>query len=129
MFDFVDKQELLGRTKIFALRSLRLVDHLPGTMSGRAIGNQLVRSATSVGANYRAACRSRSRAEFAAKLGVVAEEADESVYWLELISQGKLLPEAKVTDLLKEANELTAISTSARRTSSRNQTSKIKPQT
>ncbi len=124
----MDKQELLGRTKMFALRSLRLVDHLPRTMSGRAIGNQLVRSATSVGANYRAACRSRSRAEFAAKLGVVAEEADESVYWLELISEAKLLPEAKVTDLLKEANELTAIFTSARRTSSRKQTSNIKPQ-
>jgi len=114
---------------MFALRSLRLVDHLPRTMSGRAIGNQLVRSATSVGANYRAACRSRSRAEFAAKLGVVAEEADESVYWLELISEGKLLPEAKVEDLLKEANELTAIFTSARRTSSQNQTSKVKHQT
>jgi len=113
---------------MFALRSLRLVDHLPRTMSGRAIGNQLVRSATSVGANYQAACRSRSRAEFAAKLGVVAEEADESVYWLELISEGKLLPEMKVTDLLKEASELTAIFTSARRTSSRNQTSNIKPQ-
>jgi four helix bundle protein len=125
----VDKQELLGRTKMFTLRSLRLVDHLPRTMSGRAIGNQLVRSATSVGANYRAACRSRSRAEFAAKLGIVAEEADESVYWLELISEGKLLPEAKVTDLLKEANELTAIFTSARRTSSQNQTSKLKHQT
>jgi four helix bundle protein len=125
----VDKQELLGRTKMFTLRSLRLVDHLPRTMSGRAIGNQLVRSATSVGANYRAACRSRSRAEFAAKLGVVAEEADESVYWLELISEGKLLPETKVEDLLKEANELTAIFTSARRTSSQNQTSKVKHQT
>ena len=125
----MDKQELLGRTKMFALRSLRLVDHLPRTMSGRAIGNQLVRSATSVGANYRAACRSRSRAEFAAKLGVDAEEADESVYWLELISGGKLLPEAKVEDLLKEANELTAIFTCARRTSSRNQTSKLKHQT
>src|SRR2546429_8345484 len=113
-------------TKAFGLRVLTLVDHLPRTTSGRAIGNQLIRSATSVGANYRAACRSRSRAEFAAKLGVVAEEADESVYWLELISEGKLLPEMKVTDLLKEANELTAIFTSARRTSSRNQTSNIK---
>jgi four helix bundle protein len=81
-----------------------------------------------VGANYRAACRSRSRAEFAAKLGVVAEEADESVYWLELISEGKLLPAPKIGDLLKEANELTAIFTSARRTSSRNQTSNLKPQ-
>src|SRR3954452_17344863 len=125
----MDKQQLLERTKTFALRSLKLVDHLPRTMSGRAIGNQLVRSATSVGANYRAACRSRSRAEFASKLGIVAEEADESVYWLELISEGRLLPEAKVDGLLKEANELTAIFTFARRTSSQNQTSKVKPQT
>jgi four helix bundle protein len=124
----VDKQELLGRTKMFALRSLRLVDHLPRTMSGRAIGNQLVRSATSVGANYRAACRSRSRAEFAAKPGIVADEADESVYWLELISEGKLLPNLKIRDLLKKANELIAIFTSARRTSSQNQTSDLKRQ-
>lgn len=124
----MDKRQLLERTRAFALRSLKLVDHLPQTASGRAIGNQLVRSATSVGANYRAACRSRSRAEFAAKLGIVAEEADESVYWLELVREGKLLPEAKISDLLNEANELTAIFTSARRTSSKNQTSKIKPQ-
>jgi len=95
-FDFVDKRELLARTKAFALRSLRLVDSLPRSPSGRAIANQLVRSATSVGANYRAACRSRSRAEFTARLGVVAEEADESVYWLELIQEGKLLPEGKL---------------------------------
>lgn len=122
----MDKRELLTRTKSFALRSLKLVDHLPRTMSGRAIGNQLVRSATSVGANYRAACRSRSRAEFAAKLGVVAEEADESVYWLELVTEAKLLPNAKVSHLLKEANELTAIFTSARRTSTKDQTSNIK---
>lgn len=124
----MDKHKLLARTKSFALRSLKLVDHLPRTMSGRAIGNQLVRSATSVGANYRAACRSRSRAEFAAKLGVVAEESDESVYWLELISEAKLLPDPKVGDLLREANESTAIFTSARRTSSQNQTSNIKRQ-
>jgi four helix bundle protein len=113
---------------MFALRSLKLVDHLPRTMSGRAIGNQFVRSATPVGANYRAACRSRSRAEFTAKLGIVAEEADESVYWLELIGESRLLLESKVSDLLKEANELTAIFTSARRTTSQNQTSKIKTQ-
>jgi four helix bundle protein len=125
----MDKHELLARTKAFALRSLTLVDHLPRTMSGRAIGNQLVRSATSIGANYRAACRSRSRAEFAAKLGVVAEEADESVYWLELVLEAKLLPAPKISALLAEANELTAIFTSARRTSTKNQTSKIKPQT
>jgi len=108
---------------------LKLVDHLPRTMSGRAIGNQLVRCGTSVGANYRAACRSRSRVEFAAKLGIVAEEADETVYWLELLRDGKLLSETELSELLKEANELTAIFTAGRRSSSRPQTSNLKTQT
>ena len=126
----MNKAEMLMRTKAFALRILKLVDHLPNTISGRAVGNQLIQSATSVGANYRAACRGRSRAEFAAKIGTVAEEADESLYWLGLVSDGRLLSEAKVAALLKEADELTAIFTAARRTStSRNQTSNIKPQT
>ena len=125
----MSKAELLTRTKAFGLRILKLMDHLPRNTSGRAIGSQLVRSGTSVGANYRAACRSRSRAEFAAKLGVVAEEADETVYWLEVIRDGNLLPAKKLTELLKEADELTAIFTAGRRTSSRNQTSNIKPQT
>jgi four helix bundle protein len=102
----VSKAERLTRTKAFGLRILKLVDHLPRTTAGRAIGNQLVRSGTSVGANYRAACRSRSRAEFAAKLGVVAEEADETVYWLELIREGKLVSENRLADLLQEADEL-----------------------
>jgi four helix bundle protein len=125
----VNKAELLARTKSFALRVLKLVDHLPPPISGRAIGNQLVRSATSIGANYRAACRSRSRAEFASKLGLVAEESDETVYWLQLIRDGKLVSENKLTELLKEADELTAIFTAGRRTSSRHQTSNIKRQT
>jgi four helix bundle protein len=124
----VSKVELLARTKTFSLRILKLVDQLPRTISGRAIGNQLVRCGTSVGANYRAACRSRSRAEFAAKLGLVAEEADETVYWLELLRDGELLTEAKLSEILREANELTAIFTAGRRSSSRNQTSNIKPQ-
>ena len=125
----MSKAELLARTKTFGLRILNLVDHLPRTMSGRAIGSQLVRSGTSIEANYRAACRSRSRAEFAAKLGIVAEEADETVYWLEMLRDAKLIPEGKLLDLLKEANELTAIFTAGRRSSSRNQTSNLKPQT
>jgi four helix bundle protein len=125
----VSKAELLARTKTFGLRILNLVDHLPRTMSGRAIGSQLVRSGTSIGANYRAACRSRSHAEFAAKLGIVAEEADETVYWLEMLRDAKLIPEGKLSELLKEANELTAIFTAGRRSSSRNQTSNLKPQT
>ena len=121
------KAELLVRTKTFGLRILNLVDHLPRTMSGRAIGSQLVRSGTSIGANYRAAFRSRTRAEFAAKLGIVAEEADETVYWLEMLRDGRLIPEGKLSELLKEANELTAIFTAGRRSSTR--TSNIKPQT
>ena len=124
----MSKAELLTRTKAFALRILKLVDHLPRTTSGRAIGNQVVRSGTSVGTNYRAACRSRSRAEFAAKLGLVAEAADEAVYWLEVIRDGNLLPSNKLTELLKEADELTAIFTAGRRSSSRSQTSNLKHQ-
>jgi four helix bundle protein len=115
----MEKAELLARTKTFSLRILKLVDQLPTTTAGRAIANQLVRSGTAIGANYRAACRGRSRAEFAAKLGIVAEEADETVYWLELISEGELLPGQRLTEIIREANELTAIFTSARRTSSK----------
>ena len=125
----MDKAELLDRTKAFGLRVLKLVDHLPRTTSGRAIGNQLIRSGISIGANYRAACRSRSRAEFASKIGVVAEEADETVYWLQLIRDGDLLSTQQVAALLKEADELTAIFTAGRRTSTKNQTSNLKPQT
>ena len=111
----MNKQELQNRTKAFALRVLKLVDALPRSPAGRAISNQLVRSATSVGANYRAACRARSRPEFASKLGTVLEEADESLYWLEMIRDGKLLPESKLSLLLEEADELTAIFASSRK--------------
>jgi len=76
--------DLKARTKQFALRVMKLIDALPRTIQGRAIANQIIRSATSVAANYRAACRARSRAEFAAKIGIVEEEADETAFWLEL---------------------------------------------
>ncbi|HSI13389.1 MAG TPA: four helix bundle protein [Chthoniobacter sp.] len=115
----MDKFALQARTKEFAVRVLKLVEHLPHSVAGRAIGNQIVRSATSVGANYRAACRARSKAEFIAKLGIVVEEADETLYWLELIVAAGLLIPRKVSLLLKEANELTAIFSSARYTSAR----------
>jgi len=121
--------ELQQRTKGFALRVLKLIEQLPNTIGGRVLANQVARSATSVGANYRAACRARSRAEFASKLGTVAEEADESLYWLELIRDGNFVPEKKLASLVSEADELTAIFTVGRRTSSNNQTSKIKHQT
>jgi four helix bundle protein len=121
--------ELQQRTKGFALRVLKLIEQLPNTIGGRVLANQVARSATSVGANYRAACRARSRAEFASKLGTVAEEADESLYWLELIRDGNFVPEKKLASLVSEADELTAIFTAGRRTSSKNQTSKIKHRT
>jgi four helix bundle protein len=105
----MNAQELKERTKQFALRVMRLVDALSNTAKGRAIASQLVRSGTSVAANYRAACRGRSRAEFIAKVGIAEEEADETVLWLELIIDDKLLPEKKVAPLLKEANEVIAI--------------------
>lgn len=88
---------------------MRLVDALPNTPKGRAIASQLVRSGTSVAANYRAACRGRSKAEFIAKLGIAEEEADETALWLELIVEDGLLPEKKIASLLKEASELIAI--------------------
>jgi four helix bundle protein len=121
--------DLQQRTKSFALRVLKLIEQLPNTIGGRVLANQVARSATSVGANYRAACHARSRAEFASKLGTVAEEADESLYWLELIRDGNFVPEKKLASLVSEADELTAIFTAGRRTSSKNQTSKIKHQT
>src|SRR5437773_1914454 len=123
--------ELQERTKSFALRVLNLIERLPNTIGGSVLANQIARSATSVGANYRAACRARSRAEFASKLGTVAEESDESVYWLELINAGKSVPGKIIAPLLVEADELTAIFTSGRRTASQSgpQTSNIKHQT
>jgi len=116
-------KKLKQRTKRFGLRILILLDNLPNTIGGRAVANQIVRSATSVGANYRAACRARSRAEFASKIGTVAEEADESLYSLEVIDEGKLVFHQKIASLLKEADQLTAIFTSARRSASQPQTS------
>lgn len=104
----MDKIDLQRRTKEFALRILKLIDALPGTVAGRAIG-----------ANYRAACRARSRVEFAAKLGTVLEEADESLYWLEIIRDAKLLPENRISLLLKEADELTAIVAAGRKSVTR----------
>lgn len=112
----MDERELKQRTKQFALRVMKLVGALPHGSVARTIGNQLVRSSTSVGANYRAACRGRSKAEFVAKLGIVVEEADESAYWIELIIEGQLLTANLVEPLLQEANELTAIMVASRKT-------------
>lgn len=115
----MNKEQLKQRTKDFALGVMTLIDDLPRNTKGRILGNQLLRSSTSVAANYRAACRARSTAEFAAKLGTVLEEADESALWMELITDGGLLEQSRVQSLLREANELAAIMFSARRTTQR----------
>ena len=109
LFVAVDK-DLKDRTKQFALRVMRLHSALPRHEEARIIGRQLLRSGTSVGANYRAACRARSKAEFVAKLGIVLEEADETVFWLELLQESRLVSEQKLALLVQEARELTAIS-------------------
>ncbi len=110
----MDAEELKKRTKRFALRILKLVAALHNSVQGRTVGGQLVRAGTSVGSNYRAACRGRSKAEYIAKLGVVEEEADESAFWLELIIEGQLLKAKLVVPLLDEANELTKIMAKSR---------------
>jgi len=115
----VNREELKKRTKEFALRVIRLVDALPSTIAGRSIGNQIMRSGTSVAANYRAACRARSKAEFTAKLGTVVEEADETAFWLEIIAEAGILPKEKIDMLLQEANELSAIFVASRKTASK----------
>lgn len=115
----MNEQEMIVRTKQFALRIMKLVGALPKTIQGRAIGNQLMRSGTSVAANYRAACRARSKPEFIAKLGTVEEEADESAFWLELIIEGDLLSAAQIQPLLLEASELVAITAASKKTASR----------
>ena len=120
----MDAEELKRRTKAFAIRIIRLVEALPNTSTARVIGNQLLRSGTSVGANYRAACRARSQADFVSKIGVVEEEADESAYWLELLVEAGILSIDRIKDLLNEANELTAIFTSSGRTAKERQTSR-----
>lgn len=117
--------ELKVRTKQFALRIIKLVGALPKTVEGRAIAGQLVRCGTSVAANYRAACRARSRTEFVAKLGIVLEEADETQLWLELIIDSKLLLAKRVQPLLDEAGELVAIFVTSRKSAASNLKSAI----
>ena len=117
--------ELKQRTKSFAVRVTRLVDVLPNTVKGRAIANQIMRSATSVAANYRAACRARSRAEFIAKIGVVEEEADETAFWLELIVDTDVCGRSQIEPLLNEAGELVAIMAASRKSAIGNRQSEI----
>ena len=101
------------RTRAFALRVIRLAESLPNTPTAKVIRNQLLRCGSSVGANYRAACRAKSKPDFAAKMGIVEEEADETVYWIELLIDAGIVRLTRVKDLLKEADEILAITVSS----------------
>ena len=109
-------EELKARTRRFAVRIVRLFRALPKTDEARVLGKQVLRSGTSVGANYRAACRARSKAEFTAKMGLVVEECDETVFWLELLIETGIVRAGKLNELLREANELLAIFAASQRT-------------
>ncbi|MCC6414831.1 MAG: four helix bundle protein [Opitutaceae bacterium] len=110
------EHELKTRTKAFALRTIKMVESLPKSMPADIMARQVVRAATSVAANDRAACRGRSKAEFVAKLGVVEEESDECCFWLEMIVDAGLLPISRLAELRKEADEQTAIFMSSLKT-------------
>jgi len=112
----VDSVQLKTRTKAFTLRVIRMCASLPRESVCDVIGRQLIRVATSVGANYRAACKGRSPHEFSAKIGIVEEEADESAHWIELLIDSGRIKEPKVSSLLREANELAAIAAASRKT-------------
>ena len=115
----MDEKELKQRTKDFAHRCVRLALSLPQSQLGRHIANQLIRCSTSVAANYRAACLAQSKAGFIAKLSIVLEEADEAAFWLEFITDEKIMKEEIIIFLLNEANELTSIFCASRKTARR----------
>ncbi len=112
--------ELKKRTRTFGVRVIKVTQNLGASQTARVLGNQLLRCGTSVGANYRAACRARSPAEFRAKLGIVEEECDEAIYWLEMIIEVGLLPQTRLADLIHEANEILAIVVTSINTSKKN---------
>jgi four helix bundle protein len=114
------KEELKLRTKQFAIKIVKLIEDLPNTKAGNTIGNQIIRSGSSVAANYRSACRARSNADFISKITLVEEECDETLFWLELIVESGLLEKGRVQNLIKEADELTAIFTASGKTAKQN---------
>ncbi len=116
----MNENEMKKRTKQFGLRVIKLVESLPSGQTARTIGNQLLRSGMSVGANYRAACRGRSKADFIAKAGISLEEADECLYWMEMLQEAGIVPVEKMKDLMKEADELVAIFTASIKTARAN---------
>jgi four helix bundle protein len=108
-------EEFKKRTKTFTLRNIKVFQSLPKTDEAKIIGKQLLRSASSVGANYRAVCRARSQAEFFAKLSITIEEADESLFWLEILVESQIVTENKLADLMKEAEEIIKVLSKARK--------------
>lgn len=112
----MNEREFKDRTKQLALRVIRVVEALPGNSTATVIGKQLLRSATSVGANYRAACRGKSSADVINKLCIVEEEADESLYWTELLIETNLVAETKLANLMTETNEIIAMTVSSIKT-------------
>ena len=116
----MNENDLKKRTKQFGLRVIKLVEALPSGQTAKVIGNQLLRSGLSVGANYRAACRGRSKADFISKAGISLEEADESLYWMEMLHEAGIVPAEKMKDLMKEADELVAIFTASIKTARAN---------
>ncbi len=115
----MDKEEMKRRTKQFALRVIRLTEALPKGRAPEVIGRQLLRSGTSVGANYRAACRAKSTADFISKMGTVEEEADESLFWIELLIEAGIVESERLDSLMKEADELLAITVASINTARR----------
>lgn len=113
---YMDEQLFKQRTKRLALRVIELVEDLPTARTADVIGRQLLRSGTSIGANYRAACRGRSTADVISKLSIVEEEADETAYWLELLVEAKIISENSATGLLKETNEILAMTVASIKT-------------
>ncbi len=112
----MDAEDLKRRTKQFGLRVIHLIEALPSSRAASVIGRNLLRSGTSVGAHYRAASRARARPDFITKLGMAIEDVDESLYWMEMLVEAKLIPGDKLASLMKEANELAAILTASTKT-------------
>jgi four helix bundle protein len=112
----MDKEQFMARTKGLALRVIKLVEALPRNPTASVIGRQLLRSGTSVGANYRAACRARSAADMIAKLKIVEEEADETLYWLELLVEANIVPETRLAPLMAETGEILAMTVASIKT-------------
>ena len=122
----MNEKELKDRTRKFALKVIKLVSSLPETLAAQVVGRQLVKSGTSVGANYRSACRAKSAADFISKMGIVEEEADETLYWIELLLEDKIVKESLLESLMKEADEIIAITVSSIKTARKNNRGKSK---